>query len=246
MKFVFTAPNGKRKVNPSSVEFWRGFVDGIEIVAVATNLQLTSENIKTGDTIQTYIMPVSTPPREAVKLGIDRAVCGDCKFRPLLAQVNKLTGILEDCYVDLNRAVHSVWLAFNRGSYPIVTPAELGEMVKASGKPFRQGSWGDPSRVEAEVWAACDTTRGMSYTHQWRFNPEMKKFSMASVDTAAEAVEAQKLGWRTYRVDTENRGPINGSEIACPNTADKSVKCADCRLCSGLRSGAKSIMIELI
>ena len=74
---TFTAPNGKRKVNPSSVEFWRGFVDGVEIVAVATNLKLASENIKTGDTIQTYIMPVAVSPLAAVDNGMDKAVCGD-------------------------------------------------------------------------------------------------------------------------------------------------------------------------
>ena len=241
-RFVFTAPNGKRKVNPSSVEFWRGFVDGVEIVAVATRLTTASENVKTGDTIQTYIMPVAVSPLAAIDNGMDRAVCGDCPLRPKLAQANGTA----ECYVDLGRSVGSVWRAFTRGSYPIVTPAELGEMVKASGKLFRQGSWGDPARVPFSVWNQVDTTRGTSYTHQWKFNPEMRKFSMASAGTVAEAAEAQAMGFRSYRVDTENLGPVNG-EIACPNTANKSIQCSDCGLCSGNRSaGAKSIMIEVI
>ena len=118
-------------------------------------------------------------------------------------------------------------------------------MVKRSGKLLRQGSWGDPTVVPIEVWDQVDTTRGTSYTHQWRKFPAMAKWSMASVSGIAEATEAQAMGFRTYRVDLDGLGPVQG-EIACPNTADKSVTCNTCGLCSGNRSGAKSIMITPI
>ena len=225
----------------SSVEFWRGTVNGTEVVAVATNIVLKSKNIKTDDMIQTTIMTVDQSPLEAAKAGLDEAVCGNCPLRPIIAEANDTV----PCYVDLGRSVGSIWRAFKRGSYPVVTPAELGQMVKASGKLLRQGSYGDPTVVPLEVWEAVDTTKGTSYSHQWRDRPEFAQFAMASVSGVDEAAEAQALGFRTYRVDVDGVGPVAG-EIACPNTANKSIKCADCGLCSGNRSGAKNIVIDPI
>ena len=88
----------------TSVEFWRGYVDGVEVVAVATNIVRKSENIKTDDMIQTTIMPVDVSPLEAAKTGLDKAVCGECPLRPITAKANDTV----PCYVDLGRSVGSI------------------------------------------------------------------------------------------------------------------------------------------
>jgi len=67
---------------------------------------------------------------------------------------------------------------------------------------------------------------------------------MASVDTAVEAIEAQKMGWRTFRVRDE-ADPIMPNEIMCPASKEAGfrTKCAQCVLCAGTTRKAKNIAI---
>jgi len=67
---------------------------------------------------------------------------------------------------------------------------------------------------------------------------------MASVDTAVEAIEAQKMGWRTFRVHDE-AAPIMPNEIMCPASKEAGfrTKCAQCGLCAGTTRKAKNIAI---
>ena len=62
------------------IVFYRGpsQIDGKPIVAVAT---LKSNNRKTGDMIQTWILRSMMSPIRALATGGDRSICGDCFHR---------------------------------------------------------------------------------------------------------------------------------------------------------------------
>jgi len=66
---------------------------------------------------------------------------------------------------------------------------------------------------------------------------------MASVASSTEATQAQKKGFRTYRVLPTEDTPLMDNEIMCPHTGPKQVQCADCMLCSGNKSKAKNIAV---
>ena len=219
----------------SSVEFWRGSVNGSPVVAIATNIVRPSKNRKTGDMVQTYILRADMKPIEAVVNGDDRAVCGDCPLRPSVATGAK-------CYVNTGWLTR-LWDSWNNGNVPTITPNALGDIVEATGKPVRQGAYGDPAVVPVSVWDEVDRGRGTSYSHQWRTS-QIQAYAMASVQGLDEAHEAQAAGYRTYRVDVEQVGAQDG-EIMCP-AESRGVSCADCGLCSGNRSGAKNIVIDPI
>ena len=52
--------------------------DGQPIVSIAT---LHSSNRKTGDMVQTWILPRDLHPLDAVKTGQDSCICGNCPHR---------------------------------------------------------------------------------------------------------------------------------------------------------------------
>ena len=54
-------------------------IDGAPIVAIAV---LESENGKTGDMVQTYILRADVDPVSALRTGEDASICGDCVHRP--------------------------------------------------------------------------------------------------------------------------------------------------------------------
>jgi len=235
----------------TSYEFWRGVgLDGGPVVAFATGLITKSHNTKTGDgrvglsMVQVYILRADMSPVDASRLGLDRSVCGDCDLRWFTWRIRKLeTGETRaKCYVNVGWLTRT-WESWAAGKMPRISPAELGDIIEASGMPVRQGAYGDPAVIPADVWEQVDRGRGTSYSHQWR-NADVQHFAMASVTTLAEASEAQAAGYRTYRVDLEQRGPLASlNEIMCPHES-RGVSCADCGLCSGMRSpGAKSIVI---
>jgi len=75
------------------------------------------------------------------------------------------------------------------------------------------------------------------YTHQWRTASSLARLCMASVDSEAEAREAQALGWRTFRVRLPaHAGRDDGlREARCPASAEagKKLSCAQCLACGG-------------
>lgn len=74
--------------------------------------------------------------------------------------------------------------------------------IRGSGRSVRLTTWGDPTAIPLEVWVATipGESWGPAYTRRWRKHPEWQRLAMASVESLAEAGEAQALGWRTYRV----------------------------------------------
>jgi hypothetical protein len=116
----------------------------------------------------------------------------------------------------------------------------------------RLGTYGDPAAVPGAVWDNLlkHSAGHTGYTHQHDKAPDYARM-MYSADTAQEAQEAHKKGYRTFRVipvkqwQEQGIGAILGAEILCPASeeAGKRVTCDKCKLCTGSNKPAKSIAI---
>jgi hypothetical protein len=113
---------------------------------------------------------------------------------------------------------------------------------------LRLGAYGDPAAIPFEVWRALlQATRSwIGYTHSWRVcDPRFKTIVMASVDTVDEFVTAGLKGWRTFRIRHRDEPLIAGAEFQCPASDEMGHRttCAECRLCRGTSSPARSVAI---
>jgi len=229
----------------STVVVWEGNspINNAPIVAVITNLKTSSENRKTDDMCQMYILPRDTRPVDAVDNGQDAAVCGACPLRPIAAKIAKLQGnIVDACYVNKGW-LGKLWDSIP--NLPRVHPEIIGQFLESTKLEFREGAYGDPAAVPMWVRRELNRGRGTSYTHQWNtdwIDPDVKDFSMASVQTVDEKNAANKLGYRTYRVTSGNLEP---DEILCPEITSNAT-CKACGLCAGNRVQAKNIVIRPI
>ena len=241
---------------PNGAVLYRGpsRIDGAPIALIATGLAESSRNTKTGQMIQTWIMREDIPPHVAVRSGEASSVCGDCPSQPATdaqRDAGDETAGSGACYVLVFQAPRNVWETYHRGRYIDATQASDDDVARIfESKTFRLGSYGNPSAVPARVWRAatrrCKAHAG--YDHMWRdpANAEFSEFCMASVDSAAEALEAQALGWRTFRVKAEAEAKAS-NEVTCPASkeAGHRTTCADCCLCGGKAvKTRKSIVIN--
>lgn len=208
-------------------------LDGGPIVVIATGLGARSKNAKTGDMVQVYILREDMRPMDALRVGADASICGDCIHR------GDGTGRKRTCYVNIAFGLDQTWRAYQRGKYPVVTLDEAADAV--AGRMVRLGAYGDPAAVPIMVWhtllSRVDGWTG--YTHAWKsLTSDWATLCMASVDTLAEAMEAQARGWRTFRVGDD---PVPKLEINCPASieAGAKVQCADCRACMGTAAKAR-------
>lgn len=219
---------------------WEGesLIDGSPIVAIATGFQTASANRKTGDLIQTYILRRDIDPVSAVRTGEDASICGDCPHRGV-SDGKRNSG--RTCYVYVGQGALAVWRAYKRGVY-------RRWVASACGRKVRLGTYGDPAAVPARIWLSLlrDSSGHTGYTHQWR-DPafsHLKSTCMASADSPAEALLAQSMGWRTFRVgrwgETE-RDRAHLSEVLCPASAEagKKMTCEVCLACDGAGSGRR-------
>lgn len=204
-------------------------LDGEPIVAIATGLQRPSQNRKTGDMVQAWIMRADIAPVAAVRAGADGSVCGDCKHRGT------------SCYVNLGQAPQNIWHAYQRGSY-----SHAPDWAVFSGRSLRMSAYGDPAALPFDLVAGILDKAGTrtGYTHQWRREPRLAAYLMASVDTPAERIQARMLGFRTFRV-RHGGDPHMAGELEC--LADSAgLTCESCRLCSGqARPGKRDITIQV-
>lgn len=206
-------------------------LNGQPIVVIVTGLSKRSVNSKTGDMLQTWIMPAGEfDPLTAAQSGEDESVCGDCKMRPF----NK-----GPCYVNLGQAPRNVWLAYKANAYPrSLIPASLGR-----GRFVRLGSYGDPAAVPLHVWRRllAEASGWNGYTHQWRTSRRLIDYCMASCDSPEEAEEAREQGWRTFRVRSPDQPTMLG-EFVCPASSEAGHKttCNECKACGGLSSKARA------
>lgn len=219
---------------------WEGksAIDGAPIVLVATGLK-GSLNEKTGNLVQTWILRSDMSPMEAVNSGADVSICGACPHRGEVVD-GKNQG--RSCYVTVFQAPRSVYETARRGSY--ARPSLDESRAILAGRHVRLGAYGDPAAVPFDVWESvlADAARGTGYTHQWRnADSRFARYCMASADSAGEAIEAQALGYRTFRVGTYAEKAARG-EFLCPASkeAGAKVNCAQCLACGGLSSPNKS------
>ena len=205
-------------------------IDGETIVAILT---LKSENIKTGNMAQLWIMREDTPPHIAKKEGKDVSVCGDCPIK-------------SECYVVLFQGPLSVWNAYKRGTYIDISNefATSKKFIDTSlmflfNLSIRFGAYGDPAALP--LWLINAITQNCKdftgYTHSWKRFPALKKYFMASVESIALKEKAKNLGFRTFRVIPKSGGNLLNKEIVCP-AENKGKQCLDCMLCNGAKQAA--------
>jgi hypothetical protein len=208
---------------PNRILIWQGhsLLTGDPIQAILSGLAEPTSNRKTGDMLQTWILPVENIPSEAIQKGKDAAVCGNCPLRQKI------------CYVDA-RAPNSVWRANNKHQAPPLGEQHL-EFIKDMKLPLRITSYGDAAATPFDAWIPLleATNFQTGYTHQWlTCDQRWRDYLMASVETEEGALAAQAKGWRTFRIVSPTADPLP-NEIICRNTGNPSVSCRECRLCDG-------------
>lgn len=215
-------------------------LDGAPIVVIATGLKNTSRNEKTGGgLIQTWILRADVKPTDAVNTGADASICGLCPHR---GEVIDGRNVGRSCYVTVFQAPLNVWKTWKRGNYPKAQGNEF------AGRGVRLGAYGDPAAVPFHVWTdtLADASFWTGYTHQWRDFPELAAFVMASCDSLADFAAAKMLGFRCFRVTTDNPVATKlAGEIVCPASEEMGRKttCDACRACGGLGSKAKADVV---
>ena len=219
-------------------------IDGSPIVVIATGFASKTDNRKTGDMIQTWVIRSDVSPSIAAKDGRDAAICGDCIHR-----FNPETG-KRACYVKVWQAPRSVYEAYGRGIYPRVT--RMNDIAKlCEGRAIRFGSYGDPYAAPFWLWEAMarNAKAWTGYTHQWRkLGANWARYLMASADSLRDMMEAQARGWRTFRVTAAPFENVKGREVVCPASKERGARtnCAACRACMGTSSKARaSIQIAI-
>lgn len=207
-----------------------------EITAVL-NLGMDG-NDKTGGLTQLYILPTAALYGDRSPVGptkeLSHVICGTCPLR------SKVTGGNGQCYaygtVLLNGA-HAVQRAVKGGH------VVQGDRWHPPYPTLRSAAIGDPAALPPDVVLPLirrfKSVRG--YTQRWRTALHLQPTHMASVHSETEALEAQAMGWRTFRI-----GNALAGEVQCPASREMGHKttCAHCTLCTGqVRATAPSVAI---
>ena len=216
---------------------WEGEsrLDGAPIVLIVTGFSQKSANRKTGRMLQSYILRRDVAPLEAVRIGLDTAVCGSCRHRSIASNGNG------SCYVNIGHGPRAVYACYERGGYRESSPAECVQEIAAGQLGLRVGSYGDPAAVPVAVWRSLLEAAPWhtGYTHAWRGFAEFRGLLMASVDSGSEAREAIAGGWEYFRVAPRgDRQRVRG-EARCPAAVESGqrVTCATCPIqCNGKRA----------
>jgi hypothetical protein len=243
---------------------WQGasLINGEPIVAVACRIAQASGNSKTGDMVQTFILP---EPHDAgievngsrpakimawLKKTGARSICGEC---PHAWQWDESSGEYRKgaCYVREYQSPAAVLAAVYRASYPIAGVDFPASWVSdcVAGLAVRLGSYGDPAAVPANIWARL-ILRAKSrtgYTHQWagafpaaRANAyRARGYLMASCDSESDYSDAVDLGFRAFMVTPKGDATPRPGLMLCPASHEheartgKRTECAKCGACSG-------------
>ena len=204
-------------------------------VIIATGFSKASDNRKTGDMVQVWILVKSCDPVRAIQEGLDRLICGNCMHRG--HEENGRFGVGRSCYVNAGQAPLGIWRAWRSGAY-----LPLPSVSVFAGRRVRFGAYGDPTWIPLSLaLAIAGVSSGWTgYTHQWR-KPSLqgwRSLLMASVDSIAELLIARSLGWSTFRVGSE----ASVGESLCASER-VGTPCMDCLLCAGNRNGLESVHI---
>lgn len=224
----------RNKSNGAIVYEGPSLIDGKPIVLILTGLYNPSQNSKTGEQIQSFIICQDDLPTNVVKTGADESICGDCPLRRTT------------CYVNL-MPVNAIWKKYKEEGYPPLIPSNLAK-IKRSYRSLRIGSYGDPTAIPIEAWMplleSCQSNTG--YTHAWRYcDQRWRNYLMASIERPADVAIASSMGWRSFRVKSPN-DPILSGEIMCRYSKDSRIQCVDCGLCDGTGSGKeKNVVVDV-
>ena len=105
-------------------------IDGVRTIVLVSGCDTPSDNGKTDDMLQAYILRADMPPSEAAAIGADETVCGQCAMRPIIVKAARLRGGKDiPCYVDKVRGPDGVWQSWNNGNVEYVTPSEAAERI---------------------------------------------------------------------------------------------------------------------
>mgnify|MGYP003120725165 FL=1 len=210
-------------------------IDGKRIIVIVTGLASGSKNTKTGEMVQSYIMPYAVKPNEAIKTGADYSVCGNCPLRPLTHKATPKSERKSEkpCYVKTFHGPRSTWEA--NKDLPVSSPEAVAELL--GDRAFRFGTWGDPAAAPSWVFSPMRKGRNHTgYTHQSTGAGKDRTELMASVHSEEERQDAKKKGFRTFRI-ISNVSEVNEGEILCPASKEAGFKtdCNHCSLCMGDR-----------
>lgn len=226
---------------------YRGFIidqglspiDGKPYVAIMT---LKSQNAKTGDMAQVFIIRPDIHPLEAIASGGDYSICGNCPHRRRYD--DSLGKYVRSCYVDVGKSVGAVYRAYLNGSYVDLTnnpPQDAVQWLhKHLGKRrIRWGAYGDPAIIKPSIVLAFNSMAQShtGYTHQWRqeFASPFTGIFMASCDSFQDYLDASDAGWRTFAVVPQGQQAYSGK--LCPATVEGSqAQCITCKLCDGAKT----------
>ena len=204
-----------------------------EIVVIAT---LASNNRKTGDMVQVWILSEDTHPVQLSADKLDDVICGKCPHRQSLGGA---------CYVNIGQAPASIFKAYKRGLYPSYDPSIHAHLFK--GRKVRLGAYGDPAAMPFEIAEHIVSLADghTAYTHQQRhpgFDPRFLALCMVSADTQKQAAAAHAIGAKTFRIAVDITDKFDG-EIECLSDS-KGISCHDCGICKG-SSAPVSIVIAV-
>jgi len=227
------------------------FYDGPSLIDKSPILGIVtydSDNPKTGNLAQTWIIRKDIHPINAVNSGEDYSICGNCPMRGSIQEKNKERA----CYVML-QGVGQIYNAYRRGLYLVLDYMDSSHTVHFRDIGLRYGSYGDPVAIPKYVWnnlrKICGGKSKPGYTHQWknkRFN-HWSEYLMASTHSDVENALAESKGWRTFRT-IKSEADIAENEILCPASPEAgSIRtCETCGACNGRRDlsdSRKSIAI---
>lgn len=191
-----------------------------------------SRNSKTGPVVQLHILVADEHPVTAQKSGSDQAICGTCTERHAVGG---------SCYVSVARGEASTWRT-HKGQSATFNAVDIMSRVG-----LRLGAYGDPAMLpEKVIRRLCAVANKFrpnhtGFTQRWRLksNQWLRFFCMASVSSAKDAQKAHALGWRTFRVRSQDE-PLEPHEITCPASkeAGRRTTCQRCTLCDGKRTDA--------
>jgi hypothetical protein len=213
-------------------------LDGKPIVVIAT---IGSENPKTGNMIQTWILKSDVVPFLATKDGSDYSICGDCPQRHFLSG---------SCYVQTFQGPRAVYEAYKRGNYSKKDHIKLATRALVT-TPIRIGAYGDPCAVPFEVWAsllAKGCGRHTGYTHQWQrkdCDPRFKTIVMASCDSIADSEKARANGWRYFLMVNDKANMMLDKTVECLSDS-KGITCEECSMCNGTIKNETAVSVAIM
>ena len=212
---------------------------------VVSILTFHSENGKTGDMGQVWILPLEISPTDAIKQNNNSGACGNCAlhgwFDPSVGKV-----VNRVCYVNVGQAPNGIWKAYQRGNYPVYQPRLHNHLIR--GREIRLGAYGDPAALPIPLLRKIVGLASMhtGYSHQCYSIPRQRadkiaQWCMVSCENEAQHNECLRRGWRAFTVvRPDQKRPANS--IECPHYS-RGIQCIDCKLCDGCEKPKKSIYV---